>query len=255
LWLHDFANRSSSRFAFASSGEAAVWSPDGNRIAFSSGASGDETAIMLKSTGGNAQEELLTRLDNRRLAPTSWSADGRFVLFVAVDPKTSSDVWGVSLDGASKPVPFLRSEAAESQAQFMPAPQGPPRWVAFTSNDSGRDEVQLSTFPDAQNRLMVSSGGGHSPRWRADGRELFYVAADGTIMSAAISDNPLRVNPPTRLFQAPRGFGAVNATGKRGPAPWGVTPDGQRFLFVAPTEAAAASQFTVVLNWKRGSGG
>jgi hypothetical protein len=205
---------------------------------------------MLKSTGGNAREELLTRLDDRRLAPTSWSADGRFVLFVAVDPKTSSDVWGVAIDGASKPAPFLHSDAAESQAQFLPDRHGAPRWVAFTSDDSGRDEVQLRSFPDARNRLMVSSGGGHSPRWRGDGRELFFVAADGSVMSAAVSDNPFRVGPPTALFRAPRGFGAVNATGKRGPAPWDVTPDGQRFLFVAPTEAAAPAQFTVVLNWQ-----
>jgi hypothetical protein len=169
-----------------------------------------------------------------------------------VNPKTSSDLWFLSLDGTPKPVPFLRTDAAESQAQFSPDPIGPPRWVAYTSNDSGRDEVQLRSFPDAQNRLVVSSGGGHSPKWRKDGKELFYVAADGMVMSAAISDNPFRVAAATPLFRAPQGFGVVNATGRRGPAPWDVTPDGQRFLFVAPVEASASSQFTVVLNWQSG---
>ncbi len=99
---------------------------------------------------------------------------------------------------------------------------------------------------------MVSNGGGHSPRWRKDGKELFYIAANGTVMSVAISDAPFRVGDATPLFQAPRGFSTVNATGRRGPAPWDVAPDGQRFLFVAPVEASGTSQFTVVLNWQNG---
>jgi hypothetical protein len=124
--------------------------------------------------------------------------------------------------------------------------------VAYTSNESSRDEVQLRTFPDAQNRLIVSCGGGHSPKWRGDGKELFYVAASGMITAIAISDNPLRVGAATPLFQAPRGFAARDATGRRGSAPWDVTPDGQRFLLAAPVEAGAATQFTVVLNWQTG---
>jgi hypothetical protein len=81
---------------------------------------------------------------------------------------------------------------------------------------------------------------------------LFYVAADGMVMSVAISDNPFRIAMATPLFRTPQGFGTVNATGRRGPAPWDVTPDGQRFLFVAPVEASGAAQFTVVLNWQNG---
>ena len=78
--------------------------------------------------------------------------------------------------------------------------------IDYTSNESGRDEVQLRTFPDAQNRLIVSSDGGHSPKWRRDGKELFSVAADGTVMAVAVSDNPLHLGPPIPLFQTPRGF-------------------------------------------------
>src|SRR5262249_54768747 len=157
-------------------------------------------------------------------------------------------LWVLTLDGTQKPFPFLRSAAAESQAQFSPDAQGPPRWVAFTSNESGRDEVELRSFPDAQNRLIVSTGGGHSPRWRADGKELFYVAADNTVMSVAISDTPLRVSAATPLFQAPRGFARLDATGRRSAAPWAVTPDGQRFLLAVPVNSEGASKFTLVLN-------
>jgi Tol biopolymer transport system component len=250
LWLLNLASGASSRFASTGGGEAAIWSPNGDRIAFSSSLLGLESAMVQKTTGGNGEEEQL--LPPEPVAPTSWSVDGRHILYVVMNPKTSSDLWTLSLDGTPKPAPFLRTEAAESQAQFSPDQQGPPRWVAYTSNESGRDEVELRTFPDARNRLVVSSAGGHSPRWRKDGKELFYVAADGMVMSAAISDNPFRVAAATPLFRTPQGFVTVNATGRRGPAPWDVTPDGQRFLFVAPVEAGSASQFTVVLNWQNG---
>ncbi len=213
---------------------------------------GLETALLQKPTGGTGQEEELFRSAGDRTAATSWSRDGRYLLYVVVDSKTNSDLWALSLDGAPKAIPFLRSEAAESQAQFSPNLQDASRWVALTSNESGRDEVQLRTFPDAENRLIVSSGGGHSPRWRGDGKELFYVAADGTVMAVAISYNPWHVGAATPLFQAPRGFNTLNATGRRGPAPWDVTPDGQRFLFVAPVQSGGQSQFTVVLNWQTG---
>src|SRR5262249_29243930 len=148
--------------------------------------------LMQKATSGTSPEDLLYQSTDR-VAPTSWSRDGRFVAYVIVDPRTNSDVWTLSLDGGSKPVPFLHSDAAESQAPFAPDRHGAPRWVAYPPNEAGRDEVELRTFPDGQNRLIVSRGGGHSPRWRGDGRELFYIAADGTVMAVAIADNPLRI--------------------------------------------------------------
>jgi Tol biopolymer transport system component/tRNA A-37 threonylcarbamoyl transferase component Bud32 len=252
LWLFDFARGTSTRFASTAGAESGVWSPDGSRIAFMSNISGFERALLQKPTSGTGREEVLFRSAENRAAPTSWSRDGRFVLYVVVDPKTNSDLWVLSLDGAPKLLPFLRSDAAESQAQFSPNPQGAPRWVAYTSNESSRDEVQLRTFPDAQNRLIVSSGGGHSPKWRGDGKELFYIAASDMVTAVAISDNPLHVGAATPLFQAPRSFATLDATGRRGSAPWDVTPDGQRFLLAAPVDAGATSQFTVVVNWQTG---
>jgi Tol biopolymer transport system component len=251
MWLLDFASGRSSRFTSMANAEAPVWAPDGNRIVFSANVDGPEWVLLQKPTTSIGQEEELFRSpDNNRTTATSWSPDGRYLLYVMVNPKTNSDLWALSLEGAPKALPFLTSQAAESQAQFAPNPQDAARWVALTSNESGRDEIQLRTFPDAQNRLIVSTGGGHSPRWRRDGKELFYVAADGTVMAVAISHNPWRVDAVTPLFQAPPGFNTLTATGRRGPAPWDVTPDGQRFLFVAPVQSGSQSQFTVVLNWQ-----
>jgi Tol biopolymer transport system component len=249
LWLFDFANPRSTLFAPRASGGGAIWSPDGNRIAFTTSESND-SVLLEKSTSGTGSEKLLFQSDKDRLTPASWSPDGRWVLYVAVNPKSNSDLWVLSLDEHPKAVPFLRTDAAESQAQFAPTPQGASRWVAFTSNESGRDEVHLRTFPDAQNRQVVSPDGGHSPKWRADGKELFYLAADGMVMAVPISDNPFRAGAPTPLFHAPKGFATLDATGRRGPAPWGVTPDGQRFLLVVPVDAGGASTFTVTLNWR-----
>ena len=232
--------------------EAAVWSPDGSRIAFSSNTLGFEEMLMQKPTNGQGGEVLLHESKVGRVAPVSWSRDGRFLLFVVVDRKTNSDVWSLTFDGASKPVPFLQSEAAESQAQFSPDAPGAPRWVAFTSNESGRDEVQVRTFPDGRNRIVVSGGGGHSPKWRRDAKELFYISADGKVMAVPISDNPLRAGAAVPLFQAPRGFGILDATGRRGSAAWDVAPDGQRFLLASPPEGGNHSQFTVVVNWRQG---
>ncbi len=246
LWLVDLATNRSSRFTSTVATQGAVWSPDASRIAFVSGNA--ETLLMQKPADGSGQEELLFQSEDRA-APASWSKDGRFLLYVVVNAKTNSDLWMLAVDGSSKPVPFLRSDAAEGQAQFSPDRQASPSLVAFTSNETGRDEIHLRTFPDAQNRVIVSNGGGHSPRWRADGKELFYIAEDGMVTSAAILDRPLRIGAVTPLFRAPRGFAIRDATGRRGSAPWDVRPDGQGFLMAAPLEGELATQFTVVLNW------
>jgi Tol biopolymer transport system component len=251
LWTLDLASGGNTRFASLVGGQAAVWSPDSRRIAFVSNTSGFETELVQKPSAGEGQETSLVRL-NDRAAASSWSPDGKFLMYVVVDPKTNSDLWALPLDGSLPPYPFLQSPAVESQAQFSPDPKQSPRLVALTSNQSGRDEIELRAFPEEKSPLTLSNGGGHSPRWRADGKEIFYISAEGTVMSVAISNNPLHVQPAAPLFRAPRGLVTLDATGRRGPAPWDVAPDGQRFLIAAPLEGDAGSQFTVVLNWQQG---
>jgi eukaryotic-like serine/threonine-protein kinase len=251
MWLIDLASGASTRFAAQVGPQAGVWSRDGSRITFVSNRSGFENDLMQRSTRGADQEDLLIRVPDRAAA-SSWSADGRFLVYVVVDPRTNSDLWALPAENGSKPFVFLRTGAIESQAQFSPDRLQAPRLVSLTSNESGRDEIELRTFPDGGNRMVLSNGGGHSSRWRGDGKELFYVAPDGMVMSVAISGSPVRAQPATPLFRAPQGFVTMDATGRRGPAPWDVTPDGQRFLFAAPLEGGTASQFTVALNWQQG---
>jgi Tol biopolymer transport system component len=243
LWLFDFVRGTSSRIT-ATDTDDGIWSPDGNRVAFEA-----EGGLFQKVLGGQEQDVVLPpdALPGRQ-SPTSWSPDGRFVMYTASDPKTGSDLWSSSLTGSPTPTPFLRSEASESQGQFSPQSRGL-QWVAYASNESGRDEIFVRTFPDGGNLTMVSRGGGHSPKWRGDGQELYYVAADGTVMAAGVED-PRRPGTPVPLFKAPPGFASRDATMLRSAAPWGVAPDGQRFLFAAPAESGGLNRFTVVLNWQ-----
>ena len=241
LWLFDFMRNTVTRFL--PTGDDPVWSPDGREVIF------DTDVGMYKQAVDGVQPQTLaaTSIVGRR-APTSWSPDGRFVLHTFNNLKTSSDIWVMTLSATPTVEPFLETSASESQGQFSPAARQP-LVVAYTSNETGRDEIFVRTFPDGGNRKMVSSSGGHSPRWRGDGRELFYVAPDGMVMSVTFTD--MGPGTPAPLFAVPAGFASRDATTARAPAPWAVTPDGQRFLFAAPATAARqANGLTVVLNWQ-----
>jgi hypothetical protein len=245
LWVIDLARDVSSRFTTVGAMSEAIWSGDGRDIAFVSRY--DRNTLFRKSVTGGPEESLTS--SPRANTPTSWSRDGRFLMYSTVDPKTNSDLWVFSFDGQRGAKPFLQTEASESQAQFSPIEANGVRLVAYTSNESGHDEVYVRPFPDSGRKEIVSTAGGHSPRWRGDGKELFYVAADRSIMAVDIGVAGQRPGAPRPLFAAPAGFGTRDATGSRGRAPWAVTPDGQRFLFATPTGQAVQTPFTVVLNW------
>jgi eukaryotic-like serine/threonine-protein kinase len=123
--------------------------------------------------------------------------------------------------------------------------------VELSSDVARPGDVYVGTFPDSGRKEIVSNAGGHSPGWRGDDKELLYVAGDRSIMAVGVSAAGALAGVPKSLFLAPAGFGSRDATGSRGRAPWAVTPDGQRFLFAAPTGQTAQASFTVVLNWRR----
>jgi Tol biopolymer transport system component len=205
------------------------------------GAGGAE-ALHWKSTTGSGAEEVLGKMPGAQ--PTDWSADGRFILFQSVSnakgQRAGWDLWFVSV-ADRQPKPLLRANFDELQAAL--SPDG--RWVAYASDESGAFEVYVQAFPDGGSKRVVSNGGGGEPRWRADGRELFYVSANRRLMVVPTTISPaFDAGKPTTLFEMNvRDF--VFPFLRR----YEVTPDGQRFVAQELTGRGGPSPLTVILNW------
>jgi dipeptidyl aminopeptidase/acylaminoacyl peptidase len=241
LWLCDVSGANDQRFTFDPANDFnPVWSPDGSRIVWAS--TRDAIAnIYQKAASGAGEETLLLKTDYTK-APTDWSRDGRFIIYRERDPKTKWDVWVLPVTGSgeAKPFPVVRTEANEITGTL--SPDG--RWLAYASDASGEYEVYVQSFPEGGGKRQVSTGGGNYPRWRGDGRELFYYAADGKLMATPVrSGNNFELGPPLSLFE----FRAVTLGAVF--APYAVTGDGQRFLINALVETEPNAPLTVVVNW------
>jgi Tol biopolymer transport system component len=245
VWLLDVGRNTSTRLTYEQiRARFPVWSADGSSVIFAS-IRGGEVNLYLKLASGAGDERLLLKSsDGCYKYATSLSRDGRFLLYTVVNPKTKSDLWMLPLNGDHKPIPFLRTEFNESSGQF--SPDG--HWIAYTSDESGGDEIYVRGFSsssaqgvwDSEGKWLISKGGGTGPRWRGDGKELFYVASDGKLMSVDIRAKPVfEAGAPRPLFQLPLGFIGVE-----------VTADGRRFLVAVPVAQSASVPFTVVLNWQ-----
>jgi eukaryotic-like serine/threonine-protein kinase len=246
IWSIAFSRGTSARFTFGSAGaQYPVWSPDGNRIIFASNREGNFN-LYQKLASGAKDEELLLK-SNEDKYPTSWSRDGRFLLYTTVGPQQKTDLWVLPLEGDKKPFRFVGPEFNQRVGHF--SPDG--RWVAYVSDESGRDEVYVRPFSSSpggasgSGKWLISKNGGTTPRWRGDGRELYYSGLDGKLMSVEVTTNPnFEVGSPKILFQAP-----LVSTAAAPFSAWDLTADGKRFLFAAPTARSAQAPFTVVLNW------
>jgi eukaryotic-like serine/threonine-protein kinase len=251
LWLLDFSRGTSTRFTFGlSAALLGTWSPDGNRIIFNSNESG-VFDLYQKPANGVQEKELLVKSSEDKY-PTSWSRDGRFLLYrTSGSLTTKHSLWVLPLEGDKKPFPFLRTEFNNDDGQF--SPDG--HWVAYDSDESGRSEIYVRTFSpdstaaasDTGGKWLISIGGGNQPRWRVDGKELYYLSPDRKLMAVEITAKAeFQAGVAKLLFQAPLGFG-LGSEGQ-----WDVAPDGKRFLFPSPTDQLSAAPFTVVLNWQAG---
>jgi dipeptidyl aminopeptidase/acylaminoacyl peptidase len=171
--------------------------------------------------------------------PTDGSGDDRFLLYQQSDPKTSGDLWVLPLSGDSKPAPFLRTEFYELDGHFSPDA----KWIAYNSDESGKEEIYVQTFPVAGGKWQISKGGGTKARWRRDGNELFYLAPDRKIMAVEVkTGGTFQAGVPQPLFET-----RINNAFIR----YAVTATGQRFLLPAPMSEARSSPATVVINWTR----
>jgi len=172
-------------------------------------------------------------------ARTDWSADGRYLLytFSGSFPATA-DIWALPLFGDRKPFPVMQTEFTESLGAF--SPDG--RWIAYTTNETGQPNVYVQPFLRAGQKYPISPNGGRNPHWRADGRELFYLDAAGTMMAVPIeATDAFAAGLPKALFPA----GVVSAN-----QAYAVTKDGQRFLVsTRPQSAGTTPPLTVIVNW------
>jgi dipeptidyl aminopeptidase/acylaminoacyl peptidase len=239
VWLFDTVRAAWSRFTFDPTNDRApTWSPDGTRILYASGSRG--TLDLYEKPAGGAGEGRLVVVSSTDKFPSAWSRDGRFVVYHTFGGKTAWDVWAAPLLGG-KPFPFLASRFTEVQGVI--SPNG--RWMAYSSDESGRFETYVTEFPKQRGRWQLSTSGGMQPAWRADGRELFYVAPDQTFMSVGLRvAEGFEALPPVPLFKAnfPPSV----------PAFWRYyvpSTDGKRFLVSALLAEAGASPINVVLNW------
>ncbi len=254
LWLIDLARgNAASRFTFNPAVDwFPVWSPDGSRIVFSSPREGPDS-LWQKPSSGAGQEELLHKAAfGSGIFAADWSVDGRFLSYSQQSPKTGLDVWVLPGPGGPpgdrKPFPFLQTEFSESAPRFSPDPQGP-RWIAYQSDESSQPEVYVQSFQPvagAGGKWQISTGGGTAPIWRRDGKELFYLAPDGTIMSVDIQAGS--------SFQAgvPRAFPVRAPAFADALVRYDVTADGRRFLVVTAAEESGPSPIVVVTNWTAG---
>jgi Tol biopolymer transport system component/predicted Ser/Thr protein kinase len=246
LWLLEFARGTNMRFTFGQGDSRdPIWSPDGSRIVFGSNRDGTFN-LYQKMASGIKSDELLLKSSEDKI-PTSWSSDGRFLLYTVIDPKTKSDLWILPLQGKRTPIPFLRSEFNEQDGHFSPDM----RWIAYTSDESGSNEIYVQEFSqrsggassETGGKLLVSKGGGSGARWRGDGKELFYRAPDGTVMALEVTAGPVfQAGTPKPLFLAQF---------TQAPLPdWDVASNGKRFLISIPSGGGGTpTPFTVVLNW------
>ncbi len=242
LYLFDLTGGTGVPFTFdPNHDQLPAWSPDGSRIVWDSTREGT-THLFVKAANGAGQDEVLLRSASHKYV-TDWSPDGRFIFYRELHPQTIWDLWVLPLQGERRPWPWLNTPASEIRATF--SPDG--RWVAYSSNESGRNEIYVQAFvpgaPAAGGKRQLSTGGGSVPFWRRDGRELYYLAPDGKLMAVQITPGAdLSYRIAKELF-APSGF---LPSADRGYVPAG---DGQRFLFVTNADTAGLPPFTVVLNW------
>ena len=238
LWQIDLARGVATRFTFGPRQNVlGIWSPDGSRVAFESNRNGTYD-IYVKSTSGSLPEKPLIQGGSQFKHPTSWTPDGRTLVFYQLTPRTGFDIWSVPADGSGPPVPYLQTPFDELYP-FL-SPDG--RWMLYTSDESGTPELYVQSFPTPGHKYQVTTGGCFIGVWRSDGKEIVLIGPDAqTFYSADVleSGEIFRTSPPRLLFRGP-----PNSTG------FSLTHDGQRIIMPVPEGRAAAASITVVLDWQ-----
>ena len=236
LWTYDVSRGLPTRFTFDPANKlGGVWSPDGGAIVFDSNRKGKSDLYRKSSNGAGAEEPLYA--DNSDKRPMSWSPDGKFVLYSVPGPNTGVDIWALPMTGEPKPFPFLRTAFNEFNGRF--SPDG--RWVVYQSIESQRNEIYVAPFPGPGGKRQISTAGGSFPRWRQDGKEIFYVDRDQRLMAAEVTakGGALEVGAVRPLF------GPIQTSTSY---LYDISADGQRIL-AAVASRQTSEPVTLVQNW------
>jgi Tol biopolymer transport system component len=251
VWVYDTGRGGLARLTFQpGEDESPVWTPDGKKVAYSSSLSGKARTILWKNSDGSGTEDPLVA-SGYHTHLSSFSSDGRFLAYTDYDPITRGDIWVLPLDenatshsggGVSgrQPRVFLQTPFNERDAKF--SPDG--HWIAYSSDESGSDQIYVQAFPGPGGKWQVSADGGYGPTWAANGRELFYRNGD-TMMVVSVTTRPsFSAMPPRVLFE-----GKFEENNRR-ESNYDVAPDGQHFLMIKASEAETGpTQLHLVVNW------
>jgi Tol biopolymer transport system component len=247
IWIFDLLRGTQTRLTFNPADDTSPsWSPDGTRIAFSSDRAGQKD-LYWKPADGSGEEELLLGGKGGDKYAGSWSRDGKYLMYSYQTPEEHLlHLYVLPLSGDRKPVPFVNIKFVTGEGQF--SPNG--RWVAYRSTESGRNEVYVQGFnldpSQPRGKWQVSTAGGDQPRWRSDGKELFYHLGDTYYAVDMTTDGKSFVaGIPKPLFAFPI---VLSYSGSG--SPFVVTRDGQRFLVLAPVEKMGSAPIEVLLNWR-----
>jgi len=234
IWIYDIGRGTRMRLTVEGNNTSPVWTPDGTRVTFSSNRDGPQN-LYWKPADGSGQAELLLNMNSlNTLIPTSWSPDGDTLAFY--DTSGARDIWALPLEGDASS--FVATAFNERSPMF--SPDG--RWLAYVSNESGRDEVYVQPYPGPGGKWPISTEGGTELRWSADGRELFYRLGDKMMVVEVQSEPAFTSGRPQLVFEGPY-LTDLFATSN-----YDISPDGQRFLMIKEEEGQQ-DQINVVLNW------
>jgi eukaryotic-like serine/threonine-protein kinase len=244
IWMLDLARNTVSRLSFGTGEEASpVFSPDGAQIAYSSDRNG-KSDVFVRAASGVGSDELVWKSDENKW-PDDWTKDGKALLVESQSPRTQMDLWLQPLGGDRKPVPILTSAANESHSAL--SPDG--KFFSYSSDETGRSEVYVQSFPPGGGKWQASTGGGDQALWRRDGKELFYLAGDGRLMAVPVSTSPtFSAGSPEPLFNA--ATGEITPSGIRNF--YIPVPDGSKFLVLTYARAGQSNALHVLLNWTAG---
>jgi len=235
IWTHDLQRGTAKRLTFNTAFIAGpLWSPDASRLVYFSN-QGHGNDLYVKNSDGSQEEKLILHDDLDKFA-NDWSRNGKYLLYTR-----GSELWTVTFPELKSSL-FLKAPSILGNGQFSPDA----KWVAYASNETGKWEIYVTSFPDARGKWQVSTGGGEQPRWRGDGREIFYLSSDSKMMAAPVTTGGnFDSGRPVSLFQAtPR-----QPISSRDQFVYDVSKDGQHFLILTQRKQADAQPMTIILNW------